>query len=198
MADSIHQTRSALARDDGEFGNIVVNSIKGVARLIECVDECIVGLSANIRVAKALSDFFHHQLFQDPDLKHLDLEWLRHDEANARRNATEAAELLMGVHDQTNNMLRRAQAMKRRGTRREDVVSLLNFIPTTFKANLTEAVITDPPHHSNSQPRILQGFPTCNPTHEQSHPRRLQNHESLFPSHADSSTHDCRLGPLCY
>lgn len=126
-------------KEGSGYDTIMADQVKDVSTLIESIDECIVGLSANMRVAKALSEFYRHDLFEDPDLKELNLEWITQDQDGAHRNATKAAELLMGVHDQTNHMLRRAEAVKQMGIRREDLVSFTPSL-TTRPATLSCSV----------------------------------------------------------
>lgn len=96
--------------------------LKSLNRYLENVDECIVGLEANIRVCKALTQFYKNELLQDPKLGRLGQRWIIENQIELEESIDEATAKITNTCNASNAMLRRAMMVKQIGTRREGMV----------------------------------------------------------------------------
>ncbi|KAK3690403.1 hypothetical protein B0T22DRAFT_481582 [Podospora appendiculata] len=110
---------------DREFTEVKEEVLKKVNRYMESIDDCIVGLKANMRVCKAILKFYQRQLLQDTKLKALGRPWLLTHRDALRSDVVEFSEKIQDVHDATNEMLRRILMVKEMGTRREGTTQRL-------------------------------------------------------------------------
>ncbi|KAK0750804.1 hypothetical protein B0T18DRAFT_57114 [Schizothecium vesticola] len=117
--------RYTLGVDGGTSTTMTDPELKKVGRMIQSMDQLIVGLHANMRVYKALGTFYRSELFQDRELKKLKPEWITQSGGAPQRHAKNVASSLMNIHHQTNNMLERATVVHLMGTKRQDMVHRL-------------------------------------------------------------------------
>ncbi|KAK3319641.1 hypothetical protein B0T19DRAFT_445443 [Cercophora scortea] len=110
---------------DREFVEVKEEVLKKVNRYMESIDDCIVGLKANMRVCKAILKFYQTQLLQDAKLRALRRPWLLSHREALKSDVAEFAEKIQDVHDATNEMLRRILMVKEMGTRREGTTQRL-------------------------------------------------------------------------
>jgi hypothetical protein len=168
-----------------------------VGRMIQSIDQLMVGLHANMRVCKALSTFYRSELFQDRELKKLKPEWITQSGGAPQRRAKNVASSLMSIHHQTNNMLERATVVHLMGTKRQDMVQ--RQIDTPFHLLCGKATACRIPRLTAAY-TYLGPLPQPEPQRadharpQQDHPERLEHYESLFQHHARLTP---RVGRLC-
>jgi hypothetical protein len=104
--------------------NVVEETVlKELNLFMESLNECIVGLEANMRVCKALIGFYKG-LLGDKKLERLKPAWIEPGREELEETIDDATAKIQNFCHANEDMLRRAKMVKEMGSRREDMVRL--------------------------------------------------------------------------
>jgi hypothetical protein len=114
-------------RDDREVRETGIKILNGY---MERLDQLVVALEANLRVCRAIAEFYRDELLQDRRLKARKLAWTTDTEfqAEIQDHLDDFQEKMRWVCTSTQEMLRRAVVVRQVGARRESAVRLVSLL----------------------------------------------------------------------